>query len=173
MGEMLANELRRRLPVEVVVHIFYSNRPRSEGDYNRPVTRDSPWRQEIQRHVEGIIASDKQVLLYDVHSFPNVCEDFCRHSDNRIPQLVLLDSEEDPHANLLELAKEEAALTVASLLHAAHKNDITEQARKAGAEAMLWEFNESKLRLTEEQALKVIRVLASYAKAKYETNKRS
>lgn len=108
------------------------------------------------------------MLLYDTHSFPNECEEFCEHSGHKIPQVVLLDEAGGPHRSLLDLVVKRAGLRHAPLLRTGHPNDITEMARAVGAEAMLWEFNESDEALTETELAKVIDVLVAYAGAKFE-----
>jgi hypothetical protein len=71
----------------------------------------------------------------------------------------------------MKRVKKSASLDYANLLRASHRNDITVQARKAGAEAMLWEFNESKNVLSEQKFRAVAHELAQYALDKFKAIK--
>jgi hypothetical protein len=163
----LFEALLQRLPPEVLVHIFRANQAREVGDLNRPSTRHLEWRREIQNTVEHSIALGRRVLLFDVHSFPDECESFCKAlATHEIPQVVLLDEPGAPHHALANEVTRAADLLRFGLLQASNINDISVQARAAGAEAMLWEFNESKHALDVAAAARVISVLTDYAVAK-------
>jgi predicted N-formylglutamate amidohydrolase len=170
-GSKLAEALREALPESVPVKLFFANTERKIGDLNRRATRYTNWRINIQNTVEKALAEGKSVLLFDVHSFPAECTSFCKPPHYKIPQIVLLDENDYPHAELMKRVKKSASLDYANLLRASHRNDITVQARKAGAEAMLWEFNESKNVLSEQKFRAVAHELAQYALDKFKAIK--
>jgi hypothetical protein len=138
---------------------------RSEGDLNRPTTRNTEWRRAIQTDVADAHARGQRVVLFDIHSFPNSSKSFgVLPLENLVPQLVLLDNDASfPHANLARLIGSATSVRLVLAHVGADSNDIVSQAHAAGADAMLWEFNEDATWLSHEQIVQVARVLADYA----------
>ena len=50
---------------------FPSDRLRSEGDYNREVSRSTPWRNNIRNVIKSHIDSGYRVIVFEIHSFPS------------------------------------------------------------------------------------------------------
>ena len=165
VGTVLTEEMRRLFGDKVVIRTFYANKPRSYGDLNRPEMRNTKWRREIQTKVEQAVAKKLKVLLYDIHSFPDDSTSFRTNSVQKSPQVVLLEGETKP-SKLPKKIESETSVDLVTVLRASLINDITVQSRIAGAEAMLWEFNESAERLTDEQVREVAVIMAKYAQEK-------
>jgi hypothetical protein len=157
-----ANALAALLPA---ASLYRAATYRFQGDLNRPETRNSEWRRTIQAQVEHEVAAGKRVVLFDMHSFPDDSDSFgVVTRDHVVPQLVLLDEPSLPHAALARRIAQSTSVRLLSVLTASQINDITVQARAVGhVDAMLWEFNESSARLSHEQIVEVVRVLADYA----------
>lgn len=161
---MLSRALRDRLPRNIQIRVFYSNSPRSFGDLNRSVTRDTPWRRRVQFHVERAVREGSKVILFDMHSFPNSCDSFCKSQRDTPPQVVLLDSAGFPHRKLVESIRNSNAVERISLLQGSTINDITEMARAVSdnVDTMLWEFNENRSALSDQEITSVVLILAEY-----------
>ena len=137
---------------------------RSEGDLNRPETRNTEWRRAIQAEVQRHVANGYHVILFDMHSFPNTSSSFGVTHEHSVPQLVLLDEPSLPHAALAGQIASTTSVQQVAVHIGSEINDITVQARAVGhVDAMLWEFNESPARLSHAQIVEVANVLASYA----------
>lgn len=171
VARLLSDELLRVFRNTAVrIRVFYANSARELGDLNRRSMRNSVWRTSIQNAVIEALQAGKKVLLFDVHSFPNTRTSFSASLDTKTPQIVYLEHGfQGAEISLIpSKIRRETTVDFVRVLGASAINDITVQARKAGAEAQLWEFNESKTRLTDNQVTEVVRVLANYAVKQYE-----
>lgn len=120
-----------------VHNIVFAQSIRAVGDLNRRVTRDWPWRQRIRSMVNRAINAQRNVLVLDIHSFPNSIESFgLDERTGAVPHVVLLDYERR-HCNL--------QLPHTAVMRADWRNDIILETMRAGGDAILLEFNEDEL----------------------------
>lgn len=163
--DVRANEAARALAALLPeASIYRAPTYRFEGDLNRPETRNTEWRREIQAEVQQRVANGDHVVLFDVHSFRDSRESYGVTHENTVPQLVLLDVPSLPHVALADKISSTTSVRQVVVRVASEINDITVQARAVGnVDAMLWEFNESAARLSHAQIVEVARVLADYA----------
>jgi hypothetical protein len=118
------------------VSIFVNQSPRSYGDMNRPSTRDTPWR----RNLEYQLKLHKPDFLLDIHGFPD-CTDSPLHGFD----IVVLNSypriqKEIPNIyyNLLKDSTLNVGIQDATL-----ENDVVKRSFELGVPAVLVEHNES------------------------------
>jgi hypothetical protein len=98
--------------------------PRSEGDFNRIWTRDSPYRQQLTK------AMETAWLVLDIHSYPPP------HWEGY--NAIVLDDRRSPPASLLDFS----IVTKITIDVRGQGNDIQDEAHSRGIEAFLIEFNE-------------------------------
>ena len=148
--------------------IYHAMSFRAPGaDLNRPETRKTPWRIAIETDVVDSVRAGKRVVLFDMHSFPNTPSSFgtLPLAHNAVPQLVLLDDANLSHVDgaLRRVTRQTSVRLVTA--HVGGDNDIVNTARVAGADAALWEFNESPEALSHAQIVEIANALAVYALA--------
>lgn len=148
--------------------IYHASSFRAPGaDLNRPETRKTAWRIAIQTDVVDSLREGKRVVLFDMHSFPNEPSSFgtLPLAHNAVPQLVLLDDANLSHVDtaLRRIARQTSVRLLAA--HVGGDNDIVNTARATGADASLWEFNESSDALSHAQIVEIANALAAYARA--------
>lgn len=112
------------------IKLYEASIVRSELDLNRIQSRQHQWRRDISDKIKN---GD---ILLDIHSFPNMS--FGSINGNE-PKIVLLDDQK--HRDLFDLVHEK--ISDSKYLIGSEKNDIIVDATKRGANATLWEFNES------------------------------
>lgn len=146
-AQQIAAYLRQQLPAnEYRVTLDLGDTQRAAGDLNRAVTRHWPWRERVQARIDDSLRAGRRTIVLDIHSFPNIADSFgIDKRTGRVPKIVLLDYGLD-HRALYD-----AMPTTVVPYEAAAYNDITGEARKAGADAMLWEFNEDGTALSDNE----------------------
>jgi len=119
------------------VSIFINTTPRSLGDMNRPSTRGTPWR----RNLEYQIKLYQPDFLIDIHGYPD-CTDSPLHGHD----IVVLNSYPKLQKDLPEiyynLLLQDPTLKV-GLQNASLENDIVKRSYELGTPAVLVEHNES------------------------------
>lgn len=151
------------IDVDISAELYVSPIFRSEGDMNRTSTRSHDWRQMVQSKIRRYISAGYNVFVLDIHSFPDKSESFGLIR-NYIPKIVLLDHVDKPHSELVDDFNLNKHMVGSSL------NDIIIQARDAGADSLLLEFNENSRRLSDEEIERFAKKIVSYIKRRGKFN---
>jgi hypothetical protein len=118
------------------VSIFVNQQPRSYGDMNRPSTRGTPWRKNLEYQIK-LYRPD---FLLDVHGFPDNTDSSLHGYD-----MVVLNSYPKIQGKLPEtyhsLFKD--PMIKVGLQEASLENDIVKRSFELGTPAVLVEHNES------------------------------
>ena len=151
-AEALAAVLKKDFHVD----LFLSEVPRSIIDLNRVPARPYKWRQDILDKINQYTDAGNQVILFDVHSFGNKDRD--AWIDNA---LVLLDGESDVDNLFAEIKEIKGNI---KRIEIKERDDIVQTAKKAGATALLLEFNEDTEILSRDELLAICDKAAQFAK---------
>lgn len=147
----------------VKVHYFPNNTTlRSELDLNRSWSRNHSMRQKIDKLLNSLYENNNEhdVLLLDIHSFPNNSDSF-KISGKPIPKIVILDTAKDIDSNLTNTIYDKIKQTIPEInkLIACEKNsfycksnDIIVEGKKIN-DALLLEFNEDDNYFTRENII--------------------
>jgi hypothetical protein len=152
----------RRMDLAANIHFYPSTIMRREFDLNRVEGAETEWTQKVEADIKQSVKSGKRVVLLDIHSFPDQSADFI--GDDRVsPELTLLDVYPSPHMQLLRDIAKTTGFQHIHLFEASRVDYLLFMALRNGArDAMLFEFNENREKISHEQINAMAHVLMVY-----------
>jgi sirohydrochlorin ferrochelatase len=139
---------------KISVDLLLSDVPRKILDLNREESRGYQWRKEVIARIEKGQENGEDIYLFDIHSFGN--EDRDEWKDEAI---VVMDGTLEKDAIVAKLKEVKENIRH---IDVKKRDDIVIMAQKAGAEALLLEFNESEEIISEQDIKKVAEKIREY-----------
>lgn len=152
----------QKIPYET----FLGDIVRTEKDLNRYEGRDTPYRQRLREVISKAKEGEEEIILIDMHSFPNSPESFGVSLDSQgrgiVPKQVFLGPERY-HRGLKEyFAGDIKAGRVKIPVGFSLKNDIVLEAVSMGITAFLVENNDDKAYFTDAEQMVMLHRLIDY-----------